>query len=85
MTNQNSQPIHRVRYGSVSVAIWENQGQNGAFHNATVERSYRDKDEKLQSTGSFGLNDIAMLQLALTEAAQWINERKARATQQDAA
>ena len=79
MTNQNSQPIHRIRYGAVSVAIWENQGANGTFHNATVERTYRDKEENIQSTASFGLSDIALLQLALSEAAQWINAQKAQA------
>ena len=79
MSNQNSQPIHRIRYGAVSVAIWENQGSNGAFHNATVERTYRDGEDNPKSTSSFGLSDIAMLQLALTEAAQWINAQKAQA------
>lgn len=78
MPNQNSQPIHRIRYGAVSVAIWENQGSNGAFHNATVERTYRDGKDNPKSANSFGRSDIAMLQLALAEAAQWINAQKAQ-------
>ena len=85
MSNENSKPVHRVRYGAVSVAIWENQSATGAFHNATVERTYRDKEDKPQSTNSFGLTDIALLNLALTEAAQWINEKRASAPQQQVA
>ena len=85
MSNQNSKPVHRIRYGAVSVAIWENQSANGTFHNATVERTYRDGEDKPQSTNSFGLTDIALLNLALTEAAQWINTQKAQAAQKEAA
>ena len=48
MSNQNSKPVHRIRYGAVSVAIWENQSANGTFHNATFERTYRDADENPQ-------------------------------------
>ncbi len=81
MSNENKLPIHRIRYGAVSVAIWENQGSNGTFHNATVERTYRDGEDNAKSTSSFGLSDIALLQLALAEAAQWINAQKAQNAQ----
>jgi hypothetical protein len=76
MSNQNSKPVHRIRYGAVSIAIWENQSANGTFHNATFERTYRDADENPQSAHSFGLNDLALLQLATSEAARWINDRR---------
>ncbi len=81
MANENKKPSHTIRYGAVRVAIWENQSANGPFYNATFERTYRDDDGNPQSAHSFGLSDLAMLNLALAEAAQWINARKAEEAQ----
>jgi len=80
-----NKPVHRIRYGAVAVAIWKNESANGPFFNATVERTYRDDDGNPKSADSFGLNDIGLLQLALAEAAQWINAQKAGQSQAEAA
>jgi hypothetical protein len=32
MSDQDSKPVHRIRYGAVCVAIWESQSADGTFH-----------------------------------------------------
>ena len=49
MKKEPIKPIHRIRYGAISVAIWENKGASGVFYNATLERTYRDEKEALVS------------------------------------
>jgi hypothetical protein len=77
MANESKKPVHTIRYGAVRVAIWENEGANGAFFNATFERSYRDDKGKPRSAHAFGLADLGLLQLAAIEAAQWITAEQA--------
>ena len=60
-TNQTTnQPADRVRLGSVQAAIWENEGPNGPFYSATIERSYRDGEE-WKTTSSFGRDDLLVV------------------------
>lgn len=84
-TQTNKKPVHTIRYGAVRVAIWENQSANGPFLNATFERTYRDSEGKAQSAHAFGVSDLALLQLASLEAAQWMNANRASQPQQDEA
>ena len=66
-------PVKKFNAGSISCALWENEipGENGAkavVLRATVERRYKDKDGQWKSSGSFGRNDIPLVQYVLGKA-----------------
>ena len=57
-----NKPIHHIRFGAVQAAIWKNQDPDKPpRYNVTVERIYRDADEKWQSTQSFGRDELLVL------------------------
>lgn len=64
----DNHPVSLVKIGAVSAAIFKNEGSNGSFHTATIERTYKDGDE-WKTTTSYGTKDLAILgavaQLAL--------------------
>ena len=66
-TTKNSKPDH-VRVGSIEVAIWTNNSGKGDYKSVTMQRSYKDKDDKWQKTGSLKVNDIPKAVLALQKA-----------------
>ena len=53
-------PVARFKIGGVSAAIFQNDGEHGPFHTATIERSYKDGDE-WKTSNSFGTKDLAAL------------------------
>lgn len=58
MTNTDSKkPVRKIRVGSVSATVW---AQEGGFYNATLERNYKDKDDKWKSTNSFSVDDLVV-------------------------
>lgn len=69
MNNELQKPKHEVRFGTVKVAIWENESREGnTFHSFDLRRSYRDQegnwhDQKI----SLNLNEIAKVQAALAK------------------
>jgi len=56
-----NKPVTKVRIASVTATVWK----NGDFYSAQFERRYQDKDEKWQTSHSFGPGDL----LALAKAA----------------
>ena len=57
----SNQPVHRLRIGSISAAIFENKTQDGkTFYNAQFDRSYRD-GETWKHTTSYGRDDLLIL------------------------
>lgn len=70
-----NRPVHEIRYGNVKTVIWKNQTVNGAMHNVTVARLYKDGDQWKESA-SFGLEDLLVLAKALTAAHTWIYENR---------
>ncbi|MFO0972893.1 MAG: hypothetical protein U1A27_05575 [Phycisphaerae bacterium] len=73
-----NKPVHEIRYGSIKAVIWKNETANGAMHNVTVARIYKDGDEWKESSG-FGRDDLLVLAKALDEAHTWIHAQKAAA------
>jgi len=66
--NQNSQPIEHIRFGAITVAVWENQGEHGTYHTASLSRTYRDADGAFVDTGSLRKQDLLVAAEALREA-----------------
>jgi hypothetical protein len=66
-----NRPVHTIRLGRVSAAIWRNETEHGLRFSVTAERLYRDQDDRWQSTRSFRPGDlptlIQVLQLAVAD------------------
>src|ERR1700733_9362610 len=67
-------PAHEIRLGRIRAAIWENQGDNGAWYNVTLSRNYKDGDE-WKSSASFGRDELLTLAKVADLANTWIHER----------
>ena len=64
-------PVHEIRLGRIRAAIWLNETQNGARHNVTLSRLYKDGDQ-WKDSGSFGRDDLPLLMKVADLAHTWI-------------
>ena len=67
-------PVHEIRFGRIKAAIWENETPNGARHNVTLSRLYKDGDE-WKSSESFGRDDLPLVAKVSDLAHSWIYEQ----------
>ena len=78
--NGQQTPIAKFQAGQVSAALWENQveikGKTVTLLKATVQRRYKDREGKWQSSGSFGRNEIPMAIYCLQKAFEKIIEKQ---------
>lgn len=70
-TKPKARPVHEVRLGRIKAAIWENDTQNGARHNVTVSRIYKDGDT-WKDSHSFGRDDLPLVAKVADQAHSWI-------------
>lgn len=68
-----AKPVHEIRLARIKAAIWENDTQNGAMHNVTLSRLYKDGEDWKDST-SFGRDDLLLLAKVCDQAHTWIHE-----------
>lgn len=78
MNDTTTRPVHAIRYGSVSAAVWANNSRAGYFFNTTFCRSYKEGDE-WRETASFEDRDLPSLAKAALDAHSWIYAQKAKA------
>jgi len=65
---KGSPPMYTERAGLVKADVWENTSSEGkTFKTVSVQRSYKDKEDKWQTTTSFRVNDLPRLQLVLAK------------------
>lgn len=76
MAKKTKRPVETLRDGAVKAAIWKNEGENGAFFNVTVARTYKDKDGDLHDSDSFSGTQL----LRLARLAEKAYERTAELT-----
>ena len=73
-----AKPVHKVRAGQVSCALWENSIRIGNVTKpvlrCTVERRYKDSDGAWKSSNSFGRNEIPLALWCLQKAFDHIIE-----------
>ena len=67
----------RITSGAVSATIWQNElklktGESAVFKTITLQRSYKDKDNKWQHTSSMRLNDLPKAALVLNKAYEYL-------------
>ena len=73
MANQTkARTVHEFRLGRIKAAIWENETQNGARHNVTLTRIYRDADDQWRDSSSFGRDDLPLVAKVVDRAHDWI-------------
>lgn len=69
---QNSGPVKNFRAGALNVSVWANKrevdGKEVEFHNVTIKRGYKDKDDKWQNTDSLRTSDLPKAVMLLNKA-----------------
>ena len=84
MSENAKQPVHKLRYGNVSAAVWANNSSAGYFFNTTFCRVYKDGDEWCESS-SFEDRDLPNLMKAAADIHTWIMQRKQGSLSKDGA
>ena len=74
--NSNSQPVHKIRYGNVSAAVWANNSPAGYFFNTTFCRIYKDGADEWGESTSFDDRDLPNLAKAAADCHSWIYQQK---------
>ena len=75
------QDIHR---GGIEIAIWENEGENGAWYSITHRRSYKQGDQ-WKEADYYGEDDLLRLAKMVNEADSWIAAQRQQRRAQKAA
>lgn len=71
MSDKNA-PVQRFTIGYVTASVWRNGNEGGEFYNVTVERTYRDRDNKLANSKSLGHGDLLNAIKVLERAERWV-------------
>jgi hypothetical protein len=75
---QMAKPVAKFKAGQVSAALWENEitvnGRKVTVLKATVQRRYKDKDDKCKSSTSFSRNEIPLAIYCMQKAFEKIIE-----------
>src|SRR6185369_4953806 len=79
-TKSSSQPVNKIRHGSVSASIWRQETEKGPMFNVTFQRSYKDGDDWKNST-SFGVKNLLVLGLISARAFEWIGSQSRKPRQ----
>ncbi len=67
-----SAPVKRLTSGRVSVAIFENSGQNGTWYSMVPQRSYREDGGDWKKTNNYSRDDAPVLASLLMQAHGWV-------------
>jgi len=65
-------PVHEIKLGRIRAAIWANETDYGLRHHVTVGRLFKDRDDKWNTSDSFGRDDLLLVCKALDQAHTWI-------------
>ena len=67
MTN----PVHKIRNGSLSVTIWRNKGEKKDWYSVKLTRSYK-QNEEWKEADTLGFDDLLLASKLLDHAHSWI-------------
>ena len=70
-------PEKRFRAGAVSATVWLNEGKSekgdsSKWRTISLQRSYKDKEEKWQNTSNMRINDLPRATLVLQRAYEYL-------------
>ena len=77
MTDSKNKPVDSIRDGSLTAAIWANQTENGVRYSVDLNRSYKDAEDKWQTTHYLSNGEILRASRLLALAYDRILELKA--------
>ena len=66
-----AKPLHEVRLGRVTAAIWKNSNDSGDWYSVRVSRLYKEGDDWKRSD-SFGRDDLPLVAKVTDLAHSWI-------------
>ena len=73
---EGNSPLKKFRAGGVTATIWENKtqkdGKDITYNTVNIERSYKDKDDKWQTTNSMRVTDLPKVELVTRKAFEFL-------------
>jgi len=63
-SQQPKRPVMTLRCGNIKATIWQNVSENGPFFATTFSRPFKDQSGAWRIGTSFGLNDLALMNVA---------------------
>ena len=74
-------PEKKFRAGAVSATVWSNdavtkEGKPSTYRTVSIERNYKDKADKWQSTNSMRVTDLPKASLVLQKAYEYLVLKK---------
>ena len=77
--NDGAKPVKTFRIGRLWCNIWENyHAEKGTWYSSSITRSYRDKQNRWQSSHNMGKDDLLPFGELARMAFHWINETQQR-------
>ena len=76
MTDNTTRPVFKLRYGSVSAAVWLRNSSTGYFYDTTFTRGFRREDGNWGDSTSFEDRDLPNLAKAAADVHTSITSRK---------
>lgn len=73
-SSANRRPVENIRHGNVEIAIWRNQGENGAFYSASAPTIRYKDGEEWKEGSSYSRHDLLDVAEAAREAALKIRD-----------
>lgn len=68
----NKAPVFTVRVGGIQLSVWSNETEKGVMNSITMDKSYKDKAGKWQTTKSFKGNDLPLIELGIQEVMKFL-------------
>ena len=65
-------PEKKFRAGAISATVWLNKAENGDYRTISIERNYKDKSDKWQSSNTLRVNDLPKANVVLQKAYEFL-------------
>lgn len=83
-------PEKRFSTGAITAAIWKNEGISSEgssveFNSITLQRRYKDKEGRWQTTSNMRINDLPKASLVLQKAYEYLVLREGNSMTEEAA
>ena len=70
-------PVHELKEGGVTAAIWAREGRSGRFYQASFARLFKDHETgEWRDSQNFGERDLENVALLASQAYAWIQANK---------
>ena len=60
-------PEYTVRVGAIQMSVWLNETKKGPMRSITIDKSYKDQNDKWQTTKNFKDSDLPKIQIGITK------------------